>query len=167
MVDSPRDPANRDAPGNPRWVKAVAIAAIIIVLLVVVVMVISGGEHGPGRHAASADAGGQTRASSGSLTAGGVGGPADAGEGVAFVVIDPARAVHESTLGDAAMQPEHADAMAHMPDGTAHALRDSCTQQLGETRHLTCRFRDTGTLEYSCHEPGHCEAGMCRRIAIS
>ena len=46
-------------PGTPRWVKVFAIIVIALVLLVVAMMFI-GGEHGPGRHAASGDAGGHS-----------------------------------------------------------------------------------------------------------
>lgn len=59
MDDSPTNPADRAAPGTPRWVKALAIGAVIVILLLVVVMVGGGGEHGPGRHAAAADAAGR------------------------------------------------------------------------------------------------------------
>ncbi len=190
MVE-PRDRANRDTPGTPRWVIALAIAAIFVVALVVAVMLIAGGEHGPGRHAASTDAGGQP-AADGSVIADGVGRPVDAGmaarsvaintldtmtfepgaidvsagEIVTFTVTNPGQAVHDFTLGDAAMQEEHAAAMAHMPDGTAHELPNSITLQPGETKQLTWRFGDT-TVEYGCHEPGHYEAGMRGRITVA
>jgi hypothetical protein len=56
--------ANRPPyPGTPRWVKVFAIIVIVVVLLVVAMMFI-GGEHGPGRHTASGDPGGQVAASS-------------------------------------------------------------------------------------------------------
>ncbi len=45
-------------PGTPRWVKVFGIIVIVLVLLVVAMMFI-GGEHGPGRHTPSGDAGGQ------------------------------------------------------------------------------------------------------------
>jgi hypothetical protein len=51
-------------PGTPRWVKVLGIVVIVVILLVVVVMFIGGGEHGPGRHAPSGDAGGQVLTSS-------------------------------------------------------------------------------------------------------
>ena len=44
-------------PGAPRWVKALGIVVIVVVLLVAAGMFI-GGEHGPGRHSPSGDAGG-------------------------------------------------------------------------------------------------------------
>ncbi len=53
MPDSP------PYPGTPRWVKVSGIIVIVVVLLFVVVMMFIGGEHGPGRHAPSGDAGGQ------------------------------------------------------------------------------------------------------------
>lgn len=52
MVDSSHDPAGQ-APGTPRWVKALAIGAVVVILLVVAVMVIAGGQHGPFRHTPS------------------------------------------------------------------------------------------------------------------
>ncbi len=56
--------ANRPPyPGVPRWVKVFGIIVIVVVLLVVARMFI-GGEHGPGRHAPSGDAGGQVPRSS-------------------------------------------------------------------------------------------------------
>ncbi len=57
--------ANRPPyPGTPRWVKVLGIIVVVVVLLVAAVMLISGGEHGPGRHTQSGDAGGQVKPSS-------------------------------------------------------------------------------------------------------
>ena len=57
--------ANRPPyPGTPRWVKVFGIIVVVVVLLVAAVMFISGGEHGPGRHTQSGDAGGQVPPSS-------------------------------------------------------------------------------------------------------
>jgi hypothetical protein len=57
--------ANRPSyPGTPRWVKVFGIVVIVVVLLVVGLMFIGGGEHGPGRHTSSGDAGVQVAASS-------------------------------------------------------------------------------------------------------
>ncbi len=65
MADRPPDHdtgvgPGREYPGIPRWVKVSGIIVIVLFLLVVVVMFIGRGEHGPGRHAPSGDAGGQT-----------------------------------------------------------------------------------------------------------
>jgi hypothetical protein len=51
-------------PGAPRWVKALGIVVTVVVLLVVVRMFVGGGEHGPGRHSPSGDAGERYSASS-------------------------------------------------------------------------------------------------------
>jgi hypothetical protein len=57
--------ANRTPyPGTPRWVKVFGIIVIVVVLLIVSFMFIGGGEHGPGRHASSGQAGGQGAVSS-------------------------------------------------------------------------------------------------------
>lgn len=39
----------------PRWVKAFGIVVAILVVLVIAMLLIVGGEHGPGRHAASGE----------------------------------------------------------------------------------------------------------------
>jgi hypothetical protein len=49
-------------PGTPRWVKVFGIIVIVVVVLVVAMMFIAGGEHGPGRHTPSGDAGAQVTA---------------------------------------------------------------------------------------------------------
>jgi hypothetical protein len=46
---------------TPRWVKVLGIITLVVILLVLVVLVTGlGGEHGPGRHIPSGDAGGDT-----------------------------------------------------------------------------------------------------------
>ncbi|CAA9249638.1 MAG: hypothetical protein AVDCRST_MAG93-1690 [uncultured Chloroflexia bacterium] len=63
MADRPPDtgvrPTTDRPPSTPRWVKVSGIIALVLVLLVVAMMFIGGGEHGPGRHAPSGDAGDQ------------------------------------------------------------------------------------------------------------
>jgi uncharacterized cupredoxin-like copper-binding protein len=164
---------------------------IVIVLgLVAVVVLLAGGGHGPGRHLG---AGGHTAPSDGHQRSGGVGGPADpddatravkvttldttrfdpsritvsAGATVTFVVTNTGQAVHDFTLGDAAMQRQHAEAMAHMPAGMAHDAPNSITLEPGTTRQLTWRFGDAATLEYGCHEAGHYQAGMRGQVMVT
>jgi uncharacterized cupredoxin-like copper-binding protein len=190
MADQPPDPAAPVRPATPRWVKLLGLGALGFVLVVAAVMVLSGGTHGPGMHAPG---GGQPSPSA--STAGGtsVGGPADAvhatrtievstrdtmayepaaievaaGEIVTFVVTNVGQSTHEFTIGDAAMQQEHASAMAHMPAGMAHDLPNSITLEPGETKELTWQFGHAGQLEYGCHEPGHYDAGMHGQISVS
>ena len=47
-------------PGTPRWVKVFGIVALVLALLLVVLLLTSGGQHGPGRHIPSGDAGTDT-----------------------------------------------------------------------------------------------------------
>lgn len=54
-----RSTTRRSTTRTPRWVYVFAIIAIVLVLLLVV-QILMGGNHGPGRHTLSGDAGGQT-----------------------------------------------------------------------------------------------------------
>jgi uncharacterized cupredoxin-like copper-binding protein len=181
MADPPRHPDSKPYT-TPRWVKVMAIIAIVAIALGI--LLLTAGGHGPGRH--SGGGGGQQ-------STGGVGGPADAseaarmvevttldtmtfepssisvsaGETVTFVVTNTGQAIHEFTLGDAAMQREHAEAMAHMPARMVHDTPNSITLQPGETGQLTWRFGDAATLEYACHQPDHYEAGVRGQITIT
>lgn len=169
-------PDRGSTPGMPRWAKVFLIAALVFALLLIVLL-LTGGGHGPGSH----------------MSAGSIGEPADpaqalrtvdiatldtmsydpsnisvsAGETVTFAVTNTGKAVHEFTLGDATMQQEHAESMAHMPAGMTHDTSSSISLQPGETKELTWRFGDAATLEYACHQPDHYEAGMHGEITIA
>ena len=196
LDNSPADPANgrvgASAPGTPRWVLVLGIIAVVLIVAFVVQAVFGGG-HGPQMHAPSGDAGGQAASSSPSHQTADVGRPVDAahatrtvevtaldsfvfepstiavsaGETVTFEITNSGHAAHEFTLGDAAMQQEHADAMAHMPDGMPHDLPNSVRLQPGETKELTWQFGHASTIEFACHEPGHYEAGMRGQLTVS
>lgn len=185
MAVTPQSPVGR--PATPRWVKGLGVV-FVIAILVVVVMAIGGGQHGPGMHTGMGSPTGSP-----SSVASGVGGPAasaeasrtikvtardsmafepvsihvSAGEVVTFVVTNAGLSAHEFTLGDEAMQREHADAMSHMPPGMHHELPNSLTLAAGDTKQLTWRFGAAGTLEYACHEPGHYDDGMRGPITVS
>lgn len=59
--DNGVEPDRGSAPGTPPWVKVFGAIAIALVLLVVIMMLAGGGgQHGPGRHIPSGDAGGET-----------------------------------------------------------------------------------------------------------
>jgi uncharacterized cupredoxin-like copper-binding protein len=193
MADPPRDPAAKRHT-RPRWVKVAMIIGALVVLFVILslVGVLPGGpgRHGPGRHFGGA---GNAPASSEAQGIGGVGEPAQAshatrtvevttldtmtfepsridvaaGETVTFSVTNTGQDVHEFTLGNAAMQREHAEAMAHMPAGMAHETPNSITLEPGDTKQLTWRFSETATVEYACHQPGHYQAGMRGQIMVT
>jgi uncharacterized cupredoxin-like copper-binding protein len=88
------------------------------------------------------------------------------GEAVTFVVTNTGEAVHEFTLGDQAMQDEHAEEMAEMGSGMGHDEPNALSLEPGETKELTWRFGDGGTVIYACHEPGHYQAGMHGEISV-
>lgn len=183
------DPTTGQRPVTPRWVKVIGVVLLAVVLIALVVMVVGGGQHGPGMHSGTAG-GGSSPAPIAAGSARAIGSPADpaqatrtveitstdsmafeparlsvkSGEIVTFVVANAGQAAHEFTVGDAAMQQDHASALAHMPEGMAHELPNSIALAPGETKRLTWRFAGTGTLEYGCHEPGHYDAGMRGQI---
>jgi uncharacterized cupredoxin-like copper-binding protein len=88
------------------------------------------------------------------------------GETITFAVTNTGAAVHEFTLGDQAMQDEHAEEMAEMGAGMAHDGPNSISLQPGETKELTWRFGEAGTVMYACHQPGHYQAGMRGGITV-
>ncbi len=67
MAESPPHPDSYDDTGGhgpttatPRWVKVFGIIALVLILLVGVLLLTGGGNHGPGRHTPSGEAGGHT-----------------------------------------------------------------------------------------------------------
>ena len=186
-VPKPVTPAESRRPPTPRWVKAFGILGFLAVVFAILRLTGAAGEgHGPGRH------GGGSHVAPAESTA--VGAPASAdeasrtlavatfdtmafgpatigvspGETVSFAVTNQGKTAHEFTLGDAAAQEEHADAMELLPAGVTHDTPNSVTVQPGETKSITWRFGGAGTsLEYGCHQSGHYAAGMRGRITVS
>jgi uncharacterized cupredoxin-like copper-binding protein len=172
-------------PPIPRWVKVFGVVALVLAVFAAIALLTG---HGPGRHM-----GGHGGRASTQPAREGIGAPAAAdqadrtvevtmldtpafqpstinvitGETVTFEVHNDGNTVHEFTLGDAAMQQEHAQAMAHMPSGMAHEFPNSITLQPGETEQLTWRFGGSGPLEFACHRPGHYQAGMRGTISVA
>ena len=156
MTDS-HEPRMDQRPKTPRWVLALGGGLLAVILLAILVMVLGGGQHGPGMHLGGGGAPASPSASAASDV--GAGEPADEsearrtveittadamrfepaaiavapGEVVTFVVTNSGQAAHEFTLGDAAMQQEHAEAMGHMPAGMRHDLPNSVALEPGET----------------------------------
>ncbi|MBA3738827.1 MAG: copper-binding protein [Actinobacteria bacterium] len=164
--------------GMPRWVKVISIVALAVVLLFVLLL-LTGGGHGPGRHrtegcgdaGAPADSEQAVRTVEVSTLDAMIFEPSSisisAGETVTSAPTNPGRAVHGSTLGNAAMQQEHAEAMGQMPTEMAHDMPNSITLQPGETKELTWRFGDAATLEYACHQLNHYQARPRGEITIA
>ena len=178
-------PGRGTKPGTPRWVKVFGIIALVLVVLVVLMLTgVLGEGHGPGRHMGgarddtpSSGVGAPAQASDAERTVevsshdtmafqpAGI--TVSAGETVTFAVTNTGKTVHEFTLGNAAMQQEHAQAMVHIPAGMTHEFPNSITLQPGETKRITWRFGDAASLEFACHQPGHYQAGMRGQITIT
>jgi uncharacterized cupredoxin-like copper-binding protein len=88
------------------------------------------------------------------------------GEVITFSVTNQGQAVHEFTLGDEATQQEHEEEMSEMGSGMDNEEPNTISLEPGQTRELTWRFPESGTVLYACHEPGHYQAGMQGAIAV-
>jgi uncharacterized cupredoxin-like copper-binding protein len=189
MTSSPRDAEPQHRPATPAWVKAIGVGILVLVLVAVVILLVGGGQHGPGMHTGAAT---PSRDGSASGAVGNAGAPVDTahadrtvdvtaldamafepasvevsvGETVTFRVTNRGQSVHEFTLGDARMQQEHANAMAHMPEGVHHEQPNTIRLEPGETGELTWQFGGDGVLEFACHEAGHYDAGMHGQIKV-
>lgn len=184
-VVDPGSPTGQTRPRMPRWVKVFVIIGIVFAVLVILMLTgVLGKGHGPGRHLGggmphqtTSNTGGPAEVSEASRTVELTASDAltsvpstievSAAETVTFAVTNGGKAVHEFTLGDPAMQQEHAGMMAHIPAGMGHDAPNSITLEPGETKRLAWRFGHAGTLEYACHVPGHYDAGMRGRITIT
>jgi hypothetical protein len=56
--DSGGVPDRPSPPGVPRWLKVSGIVIILLILVAIGISLLAGLEHGPGRHGAGGDAGG-------------------------------------------------------------------------------------------------------------
>ncbi len=88
------------------------------------------------------------------------------GDEVRFVFVNRGTVRHEGYVGTADDQADHEKEMAagesagHDAHGGGDADERTVTVEPGKKRELTYRFRDSGTFEVGCHEPGHYAAGM-------
>jgi len=111
------------------------------------------------------------------------------GETVRFVLVNKGRLLHEFNLGDAAMHAAHQQEMLKMtasgmltPTGMKHDMAHGSEQGAGSMKHddpnsvlvepgktaeLTWTFTDATGLEFACNIPGHYQAGMVGKVAIS
>ena len=86
------------------------------------------------------------------------------GDVVTFVVRNEGKADHEFVLGDESYQEMHENDMAE-----GHEMSDmgnAVTVAAGETKEITWKFTEPGSIQFGCHEPGHYEAGMVGTIDI-
>ena len=90
------------------------------------------------------------------------------GETIRFVVTNQGAGEHEFSVGDAASQRAHAAMMKKMPEMKHEDDPAAVTVPPGESREIVWKFSKPvqGPLEFSCHLPGHYEAGMTTKIAL-
>jgi uncharacterized cupredoxin-like copper-binding protein len=99
------------------------------------------------------------------------------GETVRFVLVNKGQLLHEFNLGDAAMHAAHQQemlkmaasdhGMAHGDGAMKHDDPNSMLVEPGKTAELTWTFADATGLEFACNIPGHYQAGMVGKVAIS
>lgn len=92
----------------------------------------------------------------------------DAGEVVTFRVTNTGAIPHDFTLGDSEMQDEHEAEMVEMGGNMEmHDEPNVFSLEPGETKEMTWHFKESGPIEFGCHQPGHYAAGMKGSIVIS
>lgn len=89
-----------------------------------------------------------------------------AGETVTFRIVNNGQLPHDFTLGDQATQDEHEAEMAETAGMTMPDEANAIVVAAGETRELTWRFAEPGTILMGCHVPGHYAAGMKGEITV-
>jgi uncharacterized cupredoxin-like copper-binding protein len=97
-----------------------------------------------------------------------------ADETVRFVFANEGAVTHDAVIGDEAAQAEHEDEMRadDSMDGMDHGAEaegeeGAITVEPGGTGELTHTFAAGDELLIGCHEPGHYDAGMRIRVAVS
>ncbi len=87
------------------------------------------------------------------------------GEVITFRITNGGQIPHDFTLGDEAAQDEHEEEMAEMEE-MDHDEPNTVSLDAGETKELTWRFGDDGTLIFGCHQSGHYAAGMLGHVTV-
>ena len=76
---------------------------------------------------------------------------------------------HDFTIGDAATQAAHRQAMAAGHDHAHaghHGAANAVMVMAGEQAELTWTFDHPGVVEFDCNVPGHFEAGMSGQVTV-
>lgn len=88
------------------------------------------------------------------------------GETIRFRVKNEGTLKHELVLGTLAELKEHAKIMARFPE-MEHDDPNAVTVEPGKTGELVWHFSKAGSFDFACLVPGHFEAGMRGKIAVS
>lgn len=87
------------------------------------------------------------------------------GEVITFRVTNDGQIPHDFVLGDEAAQDEHEEEMAEMED-MEHDEPNTLSVAAGETKELTWKFGEDGTVIFGCHQPGHYDGGMLGHVTV-
>lgn len=93
----------------------------------------------------------------------------EAGETITFVITNTGAIPHDFTLGDQATQDAHEEEMAEMVASGEmgdHTDPNAVVLEAGETKELTWKFTEAGTVLIGCHQPGHYAAGMKGSVEV-
>ena len=88
------------------------------------------------------------------------------GETIKFVVKNSGKIKHEMVLGSIKELKEHAAMMKKMP-GMEHADENMVVVEPGKTGEIVWQFTKPGKFDFACLQPGHFEAGMKGKIAVT
>ena len=88
------------------------------------------------------------------------------GETIEFRVTNDGQIQHEFSIGNAEEQVKHAQMMQQMPN-MKHNDPNTVSLAPGESARLLWKFIGKDEVVFACNVPGHFEAGMKHRIAIS
>ncbi len=92
-----------------------------------------------------------------------------AAETITFRITNTGNITHDFTLGDQEAQDEHEAEMSEMMENgetMSHDEPNAAVLGAGETKELTWRFSEAGTVLIGCHQPGHYAAGMTGAVTI-
>lgn len=85
---------------------------------------------------------------------------------IQFVIKNSGKIPHEVSIDSLEGQAAHAEMMRMMPN-MVHAEGNTVTVAPGKLKFLTWRFEGNGEVMLACNIPGHFNAGMFKKVAIT
>lgn len=89
------------------------------------------------------------------------------GETIRFVVKNVGEMPHEFMLGTAKDIKEHHAVMLKHPEMEHEDEPNAVSLEPGKTGEVIWKFSKAGSFQFACLKPGHLEAGMVGRLAVS
>lgn len=88
------------------------------------------------------------------------------GEVIRFMIKNIGKIAHEFSIGDEEEQKAHQEMMRKMPD-MVHNDANTITLAPGKSGEITWKFTGAHEVVFACNIPGHYEAGMYKKVAIT